>query len=294
MQFQTISYQVEDHIATIVLNRPEKLNAFNNLMGQELVQALDLADMDDSVRVVIFTGEGKAYCAGSDLSSEFPPFGIDYDHVTCDAHRDPGGVIALRLFDMKKPLIAAINGTAVGVGATMTLPMDIRIASAKAKFGFVFASRGIVNEACSGWFLPRIVNIGKALEWVATGRMVSATEALETGLIHYVADPEEVYHKAVELAQAICRNTAPVSVALARQLMYKMLGADHPMESHKLESMMIYWCGMTRDAKEGVESFFEKRPPVYNMSPQKEMPPFYPWWKEREFPRSGDVPKDKI
>lgn len=286
VEFQTLQYRLDGHIATIMLSRPEKLNAFSNQMGSELLQALECSDQDDQVRAVIVTGNGKTFCAGSDLASEYPPFGIDYARLTYDTHRDPGGLIALRLYDMKKPVIAAINGTAVGVGITMTLPMDIRIMSSRAKAGFVFASRGIVNEACSGWFLPRLVGMGKAMEWVATGRMVPADEALSAGLVNYVVEPERVYPTALELAQTICKGTAPVAVALARQLMYKMLGASHPMDSHKLESMMIHWCGTTRDAREGVDSFFEKREPIYNMSTVSEMPPFYPWWEAREFPHA--------
>jgi len=286
MTFETLKYTGHDRICTITLSRPEKLNAFSNKMGGEIAKALLQADGDDEIRVVIVTGEGKAFCAGSDLSSEFPPFGIDFDNSTYYSHRDPGGVIALTLYDMKKPVIAAINGAAIGVGITMTLPMDVRIMSTRAKAGFVFASRGIVNEACSGWFLPRLVGMDKAMEWVTTAKMVLADEALASGLATYVVEPEEVYPKALEIARQVVSNTAPVSVALARQLMYKMMGETHPMASHKLESMMIQWCGTTKDAKEGVDSFFEKREPVYTMRLSDEMPPFYPWWEEKTFPNT--------
>lgn len=287
MEFKTLKYDVTERIATITLNKPDKMNAFSNQMCQDIVDALDLCDNDDEVRVVIFTGEGRAFCAGFDLDGEFSPFGIDFANTSIYDHRDPGGIVALRLYEMKKPVIAAINGAAVGVGITMTLSMDIRIMSERAKLGFVFAKRGIVNEACSGWFLPRIVGMSKAMEWVATGRLIEAQEALESGLVSYVVPKEDVYSKAVAIAKEIVANTAPVSVALARQLMYKMQGEPHPMLSNKLESMLVYWCGTSKDAKEGVDSFFEKREPNYNMKPSTEMPDFYPWWEKKSFPKTN-------
>lgn len=282
MEFETIRYKVEDRIATITLHRPERLNAFTVQMCDDILEALDKADEDDDVRAVIFTGEGKAFCAGSDLTGEPLSFGIDRDKVSIEEHRDQGGLVSLRLFSMRKPIIAAINGAAVGVGITMTLPMDIRILSRKAKVGFVFASRGIVNEACSGWFLPRIVGMAKAMEWVSCGRLVEAEEALSAGLVTYVEEPENVYSKALEIAGQIRDNTAPVSVALARYLMTTMQTEPHPLASHKLESKMIYWCGTTKDAKEGVASFLEKREAVYTMRPSRDMPPFYPETSKRE------------
>lgn len=282
MTFNTIKYSVEDSVGTITLYRPDQMNAITYESIFEIVEALNQADQDDSVRVVIVTGAGKAFCAGADLSGA----NFDYSAVSVFAHRDEGGIIAMRIFDMKKPVIAAINGTAAGVGATMTLPMDIRIVSEKAKVGFVFASRGIINEAGSGWFLPRIVGIAKAMEWVATGRLVKSDELLSSGFATYVVPPEEVYPKAVEIATEIVRNTAPVSVALSRQLMWRMLGEREPMVSHKIESMIMQWIGTTKDAKEGIESFLEKRPAMYTMKPSEEMPPFYPWWDVREFPKT--------
>jgi len=281
--YTTIQYKISDRILTITLNRPDQMNAFNETMCAEIVDALDRADTDDDVRAIIVTGAGRAFCAGSDLEGARP---FDFSDTSVFEHRDTGGQIALRLYDMKKPVIAAINGAAVGVGITMTLPMDIRICSEKSKLGFVFASRGIVNEAASGWFLPRIVGMSKAMEWVSTGRLIMADEALASGLVTYVVPAEEVYPKALEIARMIVANTAPVSVALARQLMYKMLGEQHPMTSHKLESMMLQWIGSKKDADEGVNSFREKRTANYTMSVNDDMPEFYPWWAKRDFPRT--------
>ncbi|MDR3349788.1 MAG: crotonase/enoyl-CoA hydratase family protein [Acidaminococcales bacterium] len=281
MSYETIKSEVADKVATITLNRPNNMNSFNPLMCDELLDAFNKADENDNVRVVIVTGAGKAFCAGSDLSGD--PF--DYSKTNIFAHRDTGGQVSLRIYDMKKPVIGAINGAAVGVGITMTLPMDIRVISEKAKIGFVFASRGIINEGCSGWFLPRLVGAGKAVEWVATGRIISGAEVLDSGLATYMVPPEEVYAKALVIAHEIVNNTAPVSVAMARQLMWKMLGESHPMASHKLESMTLQWIGTSPDALEGVKSFLEKRPPNYSMKPSKEMPPYYPWWDAKGFPK---------
>jgi len=279
--YKTIKYEVAERIATITLNRPEVMNVFEGTMTEELVDAFDKADKDDDVRVVIVTGAGKAFCAGSELVGERP---FDYGGNAFE-HRDTGGRVAMRVYDMQKPVIAAINGVAVGIGITMTLSMDIRICSDKSKMGFVFASRGIVSEAASGWFLPRIVNIAKAMEWISTGRLVGAEEALEAGLVSYVVPTEEVYPKALEIARMIVSNTAPVSVALCRQLMYKTMGARTPMTAHKLESMLLQWIGTTRDADEGINSFREKRTANYTMSVNNDMPDFYPWWQEEKFPR---------
>ena len=281
MSYETIKSEVADRVATITLNRPNNMNSFNPLMCDELLDAFNKADEDDNVRAVIVTGAGKAFCAGSDLSGD--PF--DYSKTNIFAHRDTGGQVSLRIYDMKKPVIGAINGAAVGVGITMTLPMDIRVISEKAKIGFVFASRGIINEGCSGWFLPRLVGAGKAVEWVATGRIISGAEVLESGLATYMTPVEEVYAKALVIAREIVNNTAPVSVALARQLMWKMLGEPHPMASHKIESMTLQWIGTSQDAMEGVKSFLEKREPNYKMKPSAEMPPYYPWWEAKGFPK---------
>lgn len=281
MDFEQIHYEVKDRILTITLNRPDKLNAFTPVMMKELIEAFDRADEDDDVRVVIVTGAGSAFCAGADLSNGAEAF--DNSQESVEEHRDTGGLVTLRIYESKKPVIAAINGPAVGIGITMTLPMDIRIASEKAKVGFVFARRGIVPEACSSWFLPRIVGINQATEWVMTGRVFPAQEALEGGLLSRVVSPDDLLPTARELAREIADNTSAVSVALSRHLLWKMLGADHPMEAHKIDSKSIYYMGKSPDAFEGVMSFLEKRPAVYTMKPSTDMPGFYPWWEERSF-----------
>ena len=285
MEYTQIKYEISDKILTLTLNRPEKLNAFTPTIKAELIDALDRADADDGVRVVIVTGAGRAFCAGADLSGG----GQTWDYKaqdsggSLDTHRDKGGLVTLKIYDMKKPIIAAINGAAVGVGITMTLPMDIRLASENAKMGFVFARRGIVPEACSSWFLPRIVGISKAAEWVLTGRIFEAKEALAHGLVSEVLAPDDLMPRAREIASEIAQNTSAISVALARQLLWKMLGADHPMEAHKLDSKCIFWAGARADAREGVLSFFEKRPAKFMMKPSSEMPEFYPWFADRPF-----------
>lgn len=273
MIYDQIKYEVLDRILTITLSRPDRLNAFTDRMCDEIFDALDRADDDDSVRAIIVTGEGRAFCAGSDLGEGGGTF--DYSKISIEDHRDKGGTLTLRLFESKKPIIAAINGPAVGIGITMTLPMDIRIASNKAKMGFVFVRRGIINEACSGWFLPRVVGINQALEWVCSGRIFSAEEALAGRLISRVVPPDELLPAARALATEIAQNTAPVSVALARRLLWGMLGASHPMESHLMESRMMHWLGQQQDAREGIASFLEKRPPNYTMKPSTEIPDFY-------------------
>jgi len=283
MSFEQIKYEVKDRVLTITLNRPERLNAFTGVMGKELIEALDRADEDDEVRAVIMTGEGRGFCAGADLSGGGDTFDSSRRKTAIDEHRDGGGFITLRIYEMKKPIIAAINGPAVGFGATITLPMDIRIASEKAKMGFVFARRGITPEACSSWFLPRIVGISRAAEWVMTGRVFSAQEALDGRLVSRLTPPEELMPTALEIAREIADNTSAVSVALARQLLWRMLGADHPMEAHKIDSKCIYAMGKSPDCYEGVKSFLEKRPANFTMKPSADMPEFYPWWEERPF-----------
>lgn len=282
MEYTQILYEVKDNILTITLNRPEKLNAYTDyVMAPELMDAFDRADADDDVRVVIVTGAGRGFCAGHDLNE-----GFDYKEqadATIETHRDIGGIVALRIYDMKKPVIAAINGAAIGVGITMTLPMDIRLASEKAKIGFVFAKLGITNEACSNWFLPRIVGISKAAEWSYTGRVFDAQEALAGGLVSQVVPHDDLLAKALEIAREIADNTSAVSVPLNRQMLWKMLGADHPMEAHKVESKCIYTLGQTPDAKEAVNAFYEKRPPRFIMKASTDMPDFYPWWPEKPF-----------
>ena len=285
MTFTEIDYSVADHIATITLNRPDKLNAFTGVMMKELIAAFDKADADDDVRVVIVTGAGRGFCAGADLSAGGETFNdgsLSTDAAT-KFRRDGGGTVTLRIFAMHKPVIGAINGPAVGIGATMTLPMDIRLASEAAKIGFVFTRRGIVPEACSSWFLPRLVGIAQAQEWVMTGRVFSAQEALAGGLVRSVHPAGELLDAARTLAKEIIDNTAPVSVALARQMMWRMLGASHPMEAHRVDSRGIQIRGRSNDVKEGVMSFLEKRPAKFVDRVSSDVPDIFPGWSEPEF-----------
>jgi enoyl-CoA hydratase/carnithine racemase len=280
--YEAILYDVQNSILTITLNRPEKLNAFNTAMGHEVIDAVARADQDDDIRAIIFTGAGRAFCAGADLSKGADSFArIDRDLETTGSAEsaDSGGKVSLALYDCKKPLIAAINGPAVGIGVTMTLPMDFRLASDTAKFGFVFTRRGIVPEACSSWFLPRVVGIGQAAEWVLTGRLFGADEALRGGLVSRVLPTEQLLPAATALAAEIVEHTSAVSVALSRQMLWKMLAAPHPREAHGIESQGVYHMGRSADAREGVQSFLEKRPPKFTMRPSSDMPPFYPWWQ---------------
>jgi len=282
MKYTEIAYEVEGGIATLTLDRPERLNAFTQTMLEEMLDAIDRIDEDDAVRAVVVTGRGRGFCAGADLGGGSGGFDRR-EAQSIDEHRDGGGLLTLRLYDSKKPFIAAINGPAVGVGITMTLAMDIRLASTEAKMGFVFARRGIVPEACSSWFLPRVVGIGRACEWVYSGRVFPATEALEAGLVRSLHAPDELLPAARALATEIGENTSAVSVTLCRQMLWKMLGADHPMEAHKIDSASVFAMGQSKDALEGVSSFLEKRPPRFSMRPSADMPAFYPWWKERTF-----------
>ena len=284
MSYSTILYEVEDSILTITLNRPEALNAFNNEMLFELIDACDKADADDDVKAIIITGAGRGFCAGADLSGGGNAF--DYDSREDKENglsRDGGGRLTLRLYELNKPIIAAINGPAVGVGVTMTLPMDIRLASTNAKFGFVFARRGIVPEACSSYFLPRVVGISKALEWCYSGKVFPASEAMEGGLLRSLHEPEDLLVEARKIAAEIADNTSAVSITLVRHMMWKMLGADHPMEAHKIDSRGIYHRGKSPDSKEGVVSFLEKRPAEFPGKVSTDMPEFFPWWEGREF-----------
>lgn len=282
MSYQTIIYEVDESILTLTLNRPDRLNAFNGVMLKELLDALDKADADDGIRAIIVTGAGRGFCAGADLAAGGDSFKSD-ESKNSAVHRDGGGLLTLRIFELKKPIIAAINGPAVGIGITMTLAMDIRLASDQARMGFVFARRGIAPEACSSWFLPRIVGIAKALEWVYSGKVFPASEALQERLVTAVYAPQELLPAARSIALDIAENTAPLSITLSRQMLWKMLGADHPMEAHKIDSRAIQALGKTTDAKEGVESFLEKRPPRFRNSPVKDLPDFYPWWQDRDF-----------
>ena len=286
MSYEHIKYELDGAIATVTLNRPEKLNAYTATMGAELEDAFIRADEDDAVRVIIVTGAGRGFCAGADISGGANAFDTKSGNTAMFAGTRPrssrGGFVQA-IFDCKKPSIAAINGPAVGVGITMTLPMDIRLAVPDAKIGFVFARRGLVPEACSSWFLPRIVGIGRAMEWVSTGRVFTAKDAADSGLFQYVLEPDALLPKAYELAREIADNTSAVSVALSRQLLWKGLGYDHPMESHKADSKAIFTLGQGADAAEGVTSFLEKRPAEYPMTVPNDLPDWFPWWEERTF-----------
>lgn len=285
MEFQDISLDIDDPIATITLNRPDKLNSFTPRMMYELISAFDITDANDSVRAVIVTGAGRAFCAGADLSSGGETFAKGGSDVKTKQGipRDGGGLVALRIFNSMKPVIGAINGAAVGVGATMTLPMDIRLASDAAKFGFVFAKRGIVPEACSSYFLPRIVGIQQATEWVFTGRLVTAVDAHSARLVRSVHPGDELLAEARSLAHEIAENTAPVSVAMSRQMLWRMLGASHPMDAHRVDSRGIMERGKSADSKEGVVSFLEKRPAQYPDRVSDGLPDIFPNWQEPEF-----------
>ena len=292
MEFKTIVYKKENQILTITLNRPERLNAFTCQMMDDLITAFDKAGKDDDIRVVVVTGAGRGFCAGADLGAGADTFNRDVRDnkdqrpikgKNLEWLRDGGGRTTLAIYECPKPIIAAINGPAVGVGVTMTLPMDIRLASDKARFGLVFARRGLVPEAASSWFLPRIVGISKALEWTYSGKVFSPEEALSGGLIRSVHSSEELLEEAYKISNEIIENTSAVSVALTRQMLWKMLGADHPMEAHKVDSRAIYALGKGEDAKEGVNSFLEKRTPEFPNKVSKDMPEFFPWWKDRKF-----------
>jgi enoyl-CoA hydratase/carnithine racemase len=286
--YQQIAYEVEDGILTLTLNRPDALNAFTPRMQQELIDACGRIDADDAVRAVVVTGRGRGFCAGADLSAGGSTFDAEArgGAIRDDRGlppRDGGGLVTLRLFNLTKPVIAAINGPAVGVGVTMTLPMDVRLASETARFGFVFTRRGLVPEAASSWFLPRVVGISRALEWVCTGRVFPAEEALAGGLVRSIHPPDELLPAARALAREMAEGTSPVSVALSRQMLWRLLGASHPMDAHRVDSRGIADRGSSPDAREGVESFLEKRPASFPLRVSDGMPDFYPWWEEPEF-----------
>jgi len=282
MAYETLLTELRDRVLTVTLNRPDRLNAVTTQMLKDLLAVFDAIDADDEVRVAIVTGAGRGFCAGADLGGGGGTFDASGEEDAA-SHRDGGGLATLRIFDCTKPVIAAVNGPAVGVGATLTLPMDVRIASDKARFGFVFARRGITPEACSSWFLPRVVGISRAMEWVATGRVFPAEEALAGGLVSRVVPPGELLPAARALAREIADHTSAVSVALSRQMLWKMLGADHPMEAHKIDSRAIFAMGRSPDGYEGVTSFLEKRPASFAMKVSKDMPGFFPWWPARRF-----------
>jgi enoyl-CoA hydratase/carnithine racemase len=282
--FTQILYDVTDGIATITLHRPEKMNAFTNVMMREMITAFDLIDADDAVRAVIVTGHGdRAFCAGADLTPDTGTVfasGEQVESLSDERVRDGGGQLTLRIYQCKKPVIAAVNGAAVGIGVTMQLAMDIRLASETARFGFVFARRGIVPEAASSWFLPRLVGYQQALEWCYTGRIFDAAEALKGGLIRSVHPASELLDEARKLAREIADNTAPVSIALTRHMLWRNASAPHPMDAHKIDSRAIYRRSRSGDAAEGIASFLEKRPAVYPDTVSADMPDFFPWWEE--------------
>jgi enoyl-CoA hydratase/carnithine racemase len=296
MAYEQILVDVRDNILTLTLNRPEKLNAFTGTMMTEMIDALSRASKDDEVRAIVVTGAGRAFCAGADLSGGAATFDreartdrerpaksggeVDWSDARI---RDGGGLLTLAMFECTKPIIAAVNGPAVGVGVTMQLAMDIRLASEAARFGFVFARRGIVPEACSSWFLPKIVGISQALEWCYSGRVFDAAEALRGRLVSEVLKPDELLPRAYALAAEIRDNTAPVSIALIKQMMWRLSALDHPMEAHKIDSRGIYSRGQSADVKEGVMAFLEKRPAKFPQKVSADMPPFFPWWSERKY-----------
>ncbi|MBK8375152.1 crotonase/enoyl-CoA hydratase family protein [Sphingorhabdus sp.] len=283
-EYTQIRYDVEDGVATVTLHRPEKMNAFTRTMMNEMIAAFDEIDADDSVRAVIVTGSGeRAFCAGADLTPDEGSVFADstpVDDLSDPRVRDGGGKLTLRIFECKKPVIAAVNGAAVGIGVTMQLAMDFRLASDTARFGFVFARRGIVPEACSSWFLPRIVGIPQALEWCMTGRVFDAQEALAGGLIRSIHPADQLLAEARKLAREIADNAAPVSVAMTRAMLWRLSSTAHPMEAHKIDSRAIFTRARSGDAKEGIASFLEKRTPTYPDTVSENLPDFFPWWDE--------------
>jgi enoyl-CoA hydratase/carnithine racemase len=285
MAYSHILLDIDGPIATITLNRPEKMNAFTGTMMVEMCDAFDNTDGDDSIRAVIVTGAGdRAFCAGADLTPQGGggPFASDskVEHLYDDRVRDSGGRLTLRIFESKKPVISACNGAAVGIGATMQLAMDMRLASDNARYGFVFARRGIVPEAASSWFLPRLVGMQTALEWCMTGRIFGAAEAKEQGLVRSVHAPADLLKAAHELAHEIAANTSAISVAMTRAMLWRLSAAEHPMAAHRIDSRAIYRMSKGVDAAEGISSFLEKRPPNYPGKVSTDMPDFFPWWEE--------------
>lgn len=295
MTYETIRYEVEDRIAILTLNRPDKLNAFTNEMAEEVIDAFERVDADDAVRAVIVTGAGRAFCAGADLSAGAKAFVFeDHDpngparpdgsyNYSSEGARDGGGRVTLRMFRCLKPVIGAINGPAVGIGATMTLPMDIRLASTAARMGFVFPRRGLVPEAASAYFLPRIVGISQALEWCLTGRIFPAEEAVAGGLVKSLHAPDALLPAALALAHEIAEGTSPVSVALTRQMLWRGLGYSDPMDAHRVDSRGIFSRGRSRDVAEGVAAFLEKRSPAFPERVSTDMPDYFPWWEEPQY-----------
>ncbi|RPJ64124.1 MAG: enoyl-CoA hydratase [Dehalococcoidia bacterium] len=282
MEYKYLKYEVADGILTITHNRPEKMNAQNAATALELNQAFINADLDDDVRVIIVTGAGKAFSAGADLTADEGTGNYFLERMQGrednEPHRDEGGIVNLTIYDMKKPVIAAINGAAVGFGITMTLPMDIRLASKNARMGFVFTQRGILFDGCASWFLPRIVGLDIAAEWVYSGRIFNAQEAYDKHLVTELLNPDDLMPRARQIARQLVENSSSISIALCRQLMWKMLGADHPLQANLLESKYLNWAFGMPDAREGIMAFLEKRPPKFPMRVSTDMPGSYPWW----------------
>jgi len=282
--YEQIETKIEDKALIISLSRPEKLNAFTEVMMREIIDAVNLAEENNNIRAIIFTGKGEKYCAGADLSTGEDSFNwTDKKKEAKDIVRDAGGVLTLRLFKSTKPIIGAINGDAVGIGATMLLPMDVRIASDNARFGFVFAKRGIVPEAASSWFLPRLIGIDNALKLCYSANVIDAKTAKEINLISEITSQENLISRALQLSDEFTKETSSISIALTRQMLWRMMGADHPMEAHKIDSRAVYALGKSGEAVEGIKSFFEKRPPEFPGKITEDMPDFYPWWDEKIF-----------
>ncbi len=282
--YEQIETKIEDKSLIISLSRPEKLNAFTEVMMREIIDAVNLAEENNNIRAIIFTGKGEKYCAGADLSTGEDSFNwTDKKKEAKDIVRDAGGVLTLRLFKSTKPIIGAINGDAVGIGATMLLPMDVRIASDNARFGFVFAKRGIVPEAASSWFLPRLIGIDNALKLCYSANVIDAKTAKEINLISEITSQENLISRALQISDEFTKETSSISIALTRQMLWRMMGADHPMEAHKIDSRAVYALGKSGEAVEGIKSFFEKRPPEFPGKITEDMPDFYPWWDEKIF-----------
>jgi enoyl-CoA hydratase/carnithine racemase len=283
MSFNTLLYDVEDNILTITLNRPDRLNAFTGEMHRDLVKAFDMADADDDVRAVIITGAGRGFCAGADLVGDGQIFEGHAESIAEKKIGDEGGEVSRRMFNSLKPIIVAFNGPAVGVGVTMTLAADIRIAAKNIKMGFVFSGRGIIPEACSSYFLPRIVGISRALEWCYTARVFRSEEALEAGLVRSLHEPDDLLPAARELAKEMTENASAISNTVLRHMMWRMLGASHPIEAHRIDTKGINVLGVSADAKEGIQAFLEKRKPAFPGKVSQDLPDYFPWWEEPEF-----------
>jgi enoyl-CoA hydratase/carnithine racemase len=287
MDYEQIAVTLDGPIATVTLDRPERLNAFTTTMQDELVDAYDRLDADDDVRVIVLTGRGRGFCAGADLGGGATTFaggfGADTGSSPGRVERDGGGVVTTRMFRSLKPIIAAVNGPAVGVGATMTLPADVRLLSSTARMGFVFGARGIVPDAASSWFLPRIVGVSRALEWCLTARVFQPEEALEAGLARRVLDPADLLPAAYALAAEMAAAVGPVSAAITRQMLWRMLGVDHPMVTHRVDSVAIARTGSMADSAEGVTAFLEKRPAQWKLRASTDLPEWWPGWEEPEY-----------